>query len=94
MTAREQDMFVAWVMDRLAPIVDPIDFECTYDAVVQCYEDQFSMQDALRYCRYLEHVNPDLPERYACAQMHKIGMLYPRYRLKVKTLSNGNSYVT
>lgn len=83
-----KDYYVGWVMDRLPCLLNPGDFAATHEAVEQCYDDGFSMDDALSYCRNLEHVNPDLDEEIALTRMHQIAAKYPNRRHQPKSVQS------
>lgn len=50
------------------------------DAVVrlfrQCFEEGWELNDAVRYARFTEHVNPDISEEAACKRLAQIASKY------------------
>lgn len=72
----KMDEFVKQGFAKLPNIPDPIDVECTINTLQSCYKDGYSLEDAVKYAKYTEHVSPNLPERFACDQMKIIAMKY------------------
>lgn len=75
--SRQLDDYRNAVMVQLPMIIDPTDFQCTFEAVEQCFDDGFTIEDGIAYCRFLEHVNPNIPEKHACQHMAAIARKYP-----------------
>lgn len=70
--------FIDAVLKRLPEIPEKFDLQCTIDSIRKCYKDGFSLDDAVRFNRCLEHVNPELSEETALRRMHEISMKYRR----------------
>jgi len=73
--ALSQDEYITAVMSRL-PDIDPKEIKYVLMCCEQCQREGFSIEDAARYCRCTEHVNPDLDEDIALARMAKIRSKY------------------
>lgn len=71
------EQYRGWVMDRLPCILDPVDFDCVFTTVEECFNEQFTKEDALRYVGLTEHANPHMEEHLACRRMAAIARKYP-----------------
>ena len=73
--AMSQDEYTAAVMAQL-PEIDPEELKFVLMGCAQSQREGFSVDDAARYLRCTEHVNPDLDEDIALARMAKIRSKY------------------
>lgn len=56
---------------------DGTDAEAVIDVLNKCYDDDFTLEDAVRYTRCTEHVSPEIGEQTACSRMAVIAAKYP-----------------
>lgn len=68
--------FIDEAMSQLGEIKDPLDVECVFNCLTQCFEDGFTLADAVRFTRLTEHVDPTIDEETACRLMAKIAKPY------------------
>ncbi len=68
--------FIAEVWSRLPPVNDKGDIECTQRCIEELFEEGYTLEDAVRYTRHIEHVSPDIPEERALKVLHEISRKY------------------
>lgn len=74
--------FVSKTFAKLSDhIDDPTDVPHVISCLGQCFEDGFTLLDAVRFTRLTEHVSPNLPEKYACQRMSEIMAKYKPRKL-------------
>lgn len=72
--------FVKKVLDRIGELPDPNDIATIREHAVECFQEEFSINDAVAVIRCREEVNPDLDEDIALKRMKAIGSKYPLHR--------------
>lgn len=88
-----RDIFVETAMNRLDSLYDindSSDRRHVWSGLGRCFDDDFSLPDAVKYMSFTEHVRSELDEDYACQIMSRIGSKYPKYasRMKKKLLTD------
>ncbi len=56
--------------------INPADVESLKQSFGHCFDDKFTLTDAVRYMRCTEEVNPELSEERALARMAEIAAPY------------------
>lgn len=77
-----QDEFVKKVLDRIGTLPDPNDIGTITEHAIECFQEEFSINDAVAVIRCREEVSPDLDEDVALKRMKEIGSKYPLHRKK------------
>lgn len=84
-----EEEFTQAILERLPQIVD-LDWDYMFppgrastplrNSVVRLYEDGFTIQDAVKFMRCFEDINPELDEDIALRKMNSLKEKYHRMR--------------
>ena len=74
----DRNEYIEAGMTRLQRLndVDPADVESLKQSFGHCFDDKFTLTDAVRWMRCTEEVNPELSEERALARMAEIAAPY------------------